>query len=84
MSWCRKNWPHEIELLLTLDPRPLHRPYDVRPDGNVKRAVNIYQQGWWMQGFPVEGAENIYAPGWGHGAIPAHPRAAATIREALA
>lgn len=53
--WCNQHPGLEIDLLLTLDPRPLHQPY-VKP-ANVKRCVNFYQTGF-MRGYPVEGAEN--------------------------
>lgn len=53
--WCNKHKRFDIDLLITLDPRPLHRPC-VKP-ANVKRAVNFYQTGF-MRGYLVEGAEN--------------------------
>lgn len=81
IEWCNRKAPKiEIDLLITLDPRPLHRPY-IKP-ANVKRAVNIYQQSWWMPGYPVQGAENILlTDGTGHTGVPAHPLAWKVLSE---
>lgn len=69
IAWCNRKAPKiEVEMLLTLDPRPLHRPY-IKP-ANVKRAVNFYRNSFWMRGYPVEGAEN-HVVNCGHTQVPA-------------
>lgn len=75
IAWCETWRRHlEVDLLLTLDPRPLHRPY-IKPP-NVKRAVNLYQKSFWMPGYEVEGAENILlTDGTSHTGVPWHPKA---------
>lgn len=69
IDWCNRN-AVQVDLLLTMDPRPLHQPY-IKP-ANVKRAVNFYRgkRGFFdMQGYPVKGAENIRV-NCGHTEIP--------------
>ena len=66
--WCNKWKEFPVDLLVTLDPRPLHRPY-IKPP-NVKRAVNFYQTGF-MRGYEVKGAENIKVVTAGHTKLPA-------------
>lgn len=78
IDWCKRQEEWDIDLLITLDPRPLHRPY-IKPD-NVKRAVNFYRDSLWMRGYPVEGAENHIVQ-CGHTYVPA--LAVETLREAL-
>lgn len=80
IDWCNRN-SVQIDLLLTIDPRPLHRPY-IKPK-NVKRAVNFYQQSWWMPGYPVEGAENVLVQGYPHTAMPGSPGVVKALMEAL-
>lgn len=81
IAWCNRKAPKiEIDLLLTLDGRPLHRPY-VKPQ-NVKRAVNFYRNSWWMCGYPVEGAEN-HVVTCGHTSVPALPEVLKVLRESL-
>lgn len=79
IDWCHRH-SSTIDLLLTLDPRPFYRPY-IKP-ANVKRAVNIYQRGWWMPGYRVEGAENFCVT-TSHTAIPFSLLAQEKLREAL-
>lgn len=66
--WCNQYPGLKIDLLLTLDPRPLHRPY-IKPK-NVDAAVNFYQRGWWLPGYQVENAGNVLV-GVRHTSIPA-------------
>jgi hypothetical protein len=84
IAWCNRwdsDGAHDIDLLLTLDPRPLHRPY-VKP-ANVKHAVNFYRPvAFWMKGFPVEGAENIQVQ-CGHRAVPYLPEVRKLIESCL-
>lgn len=83
IAWCKRiagnsNRPVDVDLLITLDPRPLHRPY-IKPD-NVKKAVNFYRNSIWMRGYPVEGADNHIVQ-CGHTYVPA--LAVDVLREAL-
>ncbi len=56
INWCNQMKDYKVDLLLTLDPRPLHRPY-IKPP-NVRNAANFYQKSWWFPGYEVEGAKN--------------------------
>ena len=68
IAWCNRWANYKFDLLLTLDPRPLHRPY--RKPANVLRCVNFYRDAFWMRGYPVEGAENTKVR-CGHTQVPA-------------
>ena len=79
IRWCN-DYLGMVDLLITLDPRPLHRPY-IKP-ANVKRAVNFYRNAWWMRGYPVENAEN-HVVTCGHGAVPGLPEVRALVEAHL-
>ena len=87
IAWC-KRWGETtnvrfgvpIDLLLTLDPRPLHRTY-IKP-ANVKRAVNFYRRSLWMRGYPVDGAENHIVT-CGHTFVPSLPQVLKLVRGEL-
>lgn len=79
IRWCNRHPTVVVDLLLTLDPRPLHRPY-VRPK-NVMHAVNFYQS-FPLWGYSVQGAVNRKTK-WGHTAVPGRPEVIKCLQDEL-
>ena len=69
--WCKQYPALTVDLMITLDPRPLHQPY-TKPK-NVLHAVNFYRGDHGMldmQGYTVIGAKNNHCPDSSHPSLP--------------
>lgn len=79
LKWCAE-YRHDVDLLVTLDPRVFGQPY--RVPANVKRCVNFRRLSFWMHGYPVEGAEEKIMR-CGHVELAWHPEVRKLIEESL-